>query len=71
VISPWAKQNYVDHHLVDQTSILKFIEDNWDLERIGDFSFDALAGDISPLFDFTKCKDRSLELDPKTGEVRR
>ena len=29
VISPWAKQNYIDHTLTDQTSILRFIEDNW------------------------------------------
>lgn len=71
VISPWAKENYVDHHLIDQTSILKFIEDNWDLGRIGNFSFDSLAGSISPLFDFTKHRDRNLELVPKTGEVRR
>ena len=29
VISPWARHNYVDHKLTDQTSILRFIEDNW------------------------------------------
>jgi phospholipase C len=29
VISPWAKSNFVDHTLTDQTSILRFIEDNW------------------------------------------
>jgi phospholipase C len=31
VISPYAKVNYVDHHVTDQTSILRFIEDNWNL----------------------------------------
>ncbi len=29
VISPLAKKNFVDHTLVDQTSILRFVEDNW------------------------------------------
>ncbi len=31
VISPYAKQNNVDHTLTDQTSVLRFIEDNWGL----------------------------------------
>ena len=34
VISPYAKTNFVDHTLTDQTSILRFIEDNWKLERL-------------------------------------
>jgi phospholipase C len=36
VISPYAKRNYVDHSLNDTTSILRFIEDNWKLGRLGD-----------------------------------
>src|SRR5262249_20806277 len=51
VISPWAKQNFVDHTTTDQASVLRFIEDNWDLGRIGDQSFDALAGPITNMFD--------------------
>ena len=27
IVSPWANQNYVDHHVTDQTSIIRFIED--------------------------------------------
>lgn len=54
VISPYAKRNFVDHHLTDQTSILRFIEDNWRLGRIGDQSFDARAGSLLNLFDFTR-----------------
>ena len=34
VISPFARQNYVDHTVTDQTSVLRFIEDNFDLGRI-------------------------------------
>jgi phospholipase C len=32
--SPWAKENYVDHTLTDQSSLLRFVEDNWDLNYI-------------------------------------
>ena len=53
VVSPWAKINYVDHQLTDQTSILRFIEDNWQLGRIGDQSFDERAGSILTMFNFT------------------
>ena len=35
VISPFAKQNFVDNTLTDQSSIIHFIEDNWGLPRIG------------------------------------
>lgn len=38
----------------DQTSILRFIEDNWNLGRIGDNSFDEKAGSIFNMFNFTK-----------------
>ncbi|HXI48499.1 MAG TPA: alkaline phosphatase family protein, partial [Steroidobacteraceae bacterium] len=34
VVSPWAKVNYVDHSLTDQSSILRFVEDNWNLNYI-------------------------------------
>jgi phospholipase C len=54
VISPWAKPNYVDSTLTDQTSILRFIEDNWSLGRIGGGSFDAMANPITSMFNFTQ-----------------
>ncbi len=71
VISPWAKSNYVDHALTDQTSVLKFIEDNWQLGRIGDQSFDARAGSIGNMFDFNPDAKRAPKvfLDPETGLV--
>ena len=56
MISPWAKSNYVDHTLTDQTSILRFVEDNWlGGARIGGGSFDAIAGSIDGMFDFGNC----------------
>jgi phospholipase C len=68
VISPFAKQNVVDHTVTDQSSILRFIEDNWQLGRIGDQSFDALAGSLNNMFDFQNSDGNQLFLDPTTGE---
>src|SRR5277367_1480512 len=68
VISPYAKHNYVDHRITDQSSILRFIEDNWDLGRIGNGSFDAKAGRLNGFFDFDdKDCNHKLILDPSTG----
>jgi len=54
VISPWARRNFVDHTLTDQSSVLRFIEDNWlGSERIGQGSFDSIANPINNMFDFT------------------
>ncbi|WP_245286437.1 alkaline phosphatase family protein [Bradyrhizobium sp. ARR65] len=70
VISPFAKRNFVDHTLTDQSSILRFVEDNWlNGERIGQGSFDAIAGKIDSMFDFDHKSDRKLFLDPNLGTV--
>ena len=68
IISPYAKVNYVDHEITDQTSIIRFIEDNWGLKRIGDQSFDAKAGSIMNMFNFTNSHPaKKLFLDNSTG----
>jgi phospholipase C len=69
VISPYAKQNYVDHVITDQSSITQFIETNWSLPAIGNGSNDAKAGSLLGLFDFTGRKAGKLILDPTTGEL--
>ena len=72
VVSPWARSNFVDHALTDQTSVLRFIEDNWlSGKRMGGGSFDALAGSIQTMFDFKQSNvaKRRLMLDEHTGEV--
>ena len=68
VISSYARVNFVDHSVTDQSSILRFIEDNWSLGRIGNQSFDARAGSLDNLFDFSGGHARKLFLDPTTGE---
>jgi phospholipase C len=68
VILPFAKQNFVDHTATDQTSILRFVEDNWlSGERIGGGSFDALAGPLTGMFDFPHSHADSVILDPASG----
>ena len=52
VISPYAKQNYVDHQVTDQASILRFIEDNWNLGRVGGNSADFKGRHAKWMFDF-------------------
>jgi phospholipase C len=76
VISPWAKANFVDHATTDQSSSLRFIEDNWGVGQIdgpnappaGQASFDRIAGSIEGMFDFHgKPNMARLILDPDTG----
>jgi phospholipase C len=72
LISPYARRNAVDGSLTDQTSVLRFIEDNWlGGERIGHGSFDTLAGSLNGLFDWTVPQFAPLILNPETGEPRR
>ena len=75
VVSPWAERNAVDTTLTDQSSITKFVEDNWGLPRI-DGSSDAVAGSLDGLFDFSARHGNGkgnppnagpLLLDPVTG----
>ncbi len=68
-VSPYARRNFVDHTLTDQTSVMRFIEDNWSLGRVGDQSFDAIAGSIENMFDFSRHGEpRRVFLDPVTGQ---
>jgi phospholipase C len=70
VISPFARQNFVDHTMTDQSSIVRFIEDNWlGSQRILG-SFDAIAGPINNMFDFNQSGNDRVSLDPQTGEVK-
>ncbi len=62
VISPYAKTNFIGHTTTTQTSILKFVEDNWFTGRIGDSSFDASAGNLTTLFNFTQSNNKKVLL---------
>ena len=64
-------RDYVDHRVTDQSSITRFIEDNWKLGRIGNGSTDAIAGTLDGLFNFSDEEpgNGSLFLDPLTGQI--
>jgi phospholipase C len=68
IVSPYARANFVDHVTSDQSSILRFIEDNFNLGRIGDHSFDEIAGPLTGMFDFAHRRaEAPLILDSLTG----
>jgi len=71
VISPYAKLNYVDHTLLDLSSTMHFIEDNWlGGERIGNGSFDSVNNSISNMLAIpvSSCF-RYVLLNDQTGEI--
>jgi phospholipase C len=69
VISPYSKVNSVDHTRTEQTSIIRFIEDNWRTGRIGDASFDTRATTLTAAFDFRHPNNRRVLLNPD-GSLR-
>jgi phospholipase C len=67
VISPYSKSNFVDHHESQQSSIVKFVEDNWRLGRLPG-STDRLAGSLDSMFNFgSRHLNQKLILDPTSG----
>jgi phospholipase C len=52
VISPYAKRGVIDHHLGEFSSVLRFIEDNWNLGQLT--GRDRAARDLAYDFDFTQ-----------------
>ena len=72
VISPWARHNFVDHTVTDQSSVLRFVEDNWlGGKRLGAGSFDTITNPINAMFDFNEGPRNGGRylLDPSTGLV--
>ena len=79
VISPCPRQNYVDHKLSDQASVVNFIEYNWNLPAIAGSFDQALTGtadksegvpfDLAGMFDFSNCNQPAIQLSPTTGEI--
>ncbi|HEY3632192.1 MAG TPA: alkaline phosphatase family protein [Jatrophihabitantaceae bacterium] len=62
VISPYAKTNYIDHSPTEQTSVIKFIEQNWQVNSIGDNSFDKRAGSLDGMFSFHRSNNKQVLL---------
>ena len=58
LVSPYARQGYIDSTTLDFTSVLKFIEDNWGVAPLADR--DSKANSFASGFDFTQ-KPRKAE----------
>ncbi len=80
VVSPWAKTNFVDHTVTDQSSAIAFIEKNFGLTgpivaatSSDAGSYEQYAGPLDNMFDFTQSKGEvnrhKVFIDPNTGEV--
>jgi len=70
IVSPYARHNFVDHSLTDQSSIVRFIEDNWLSGQRLLGSYDAIAGPLNNMFDFSQNSSDRVIMDPRTGEVK-
>jgi phospholipase C len=71
VVSPFAKPNFVDHTLTDQSSIIRFVEDNWlSSQRIGQGSFDTIANPINNMFNFDQTPNPKLLLNASLGTTK-
>ncbi len=70
LISPYAKSNYVDNTLTEQSSIIKFVEQNWSLGSIGAGSEDVDSGSVDNMFEFGNARRApKVILNGTTGEV--
>jgi phospholipase C len=72
VISSWANKNYIDNTITDQASVVRFIEDTFlGSKRLGGGSFDATAGTLNNMFNFTNGavvpNPTPVILNPTTG----
>jgi phospholipase C len=66
LVSPYARRGHIDSTELDFTSILKFIEENWNLEPLAER--DAKANNFLTAFDFEQTP-RSPQFLPSTRET--
>ena len=67
VLSPYAKQGYIDHQTSEFDSMLKFIEENWGLAPLT--SRDAHAPSLAGAFDFAQTTTKPDPLPLRTDCV--
>lgn len=64
IISPYAKAGYISHTQYEFASILKFIEERFDLPAMTER--DAAANDTTDSFDFTQTARAGMTLQPRS-----
>jgi len=64
VISPWAKPGFIDHTVLEFSSVLKFIEERFDLDALTVRDQD--AADLVDAFDFKHGPRAPVILQPRT-----
>ncbi len=68
VVSPFAKRAYISHTNYELGSIVRFIEDNWNLPRLG--TTDATSADfVHDFFDFTQTPREYVPIGGKYSKV--
>lgn len=65
VISPYVKQGYVSHYTYDFTSVLKFIEQRWNLKHLT--PRDDRANNMADCFDFSQTPASALVIPVPPG----
>lgn len=68
VLSPYAKQHYVSHDTYDFTSVLKFIEQRWNLKHLT--PRDRRANNMQDCFDFSQQPPAAADVIPIPGNLR-
>ncbi|HEV3091422.1 MAG TPA: alkaline phosphatase family protein [Candidatus Cybelea sp.] len=64
VIAPYAKRNYVSHNVYQFGSIIRFVEENWNLPTLGTTD-ETSASFVSDFFDFTQHPRKFASFDSK------
>ncbi len=65
LVSPYAKKGYIDSTQLDFTSVLKFIETNWNVASLQ--SRDASANNFLSAFDFKQAPRQAVLLSMSYG----
>ncbi|MGC1380264.1 MAG: alkaline phosphatase family protein, partial [Candidatus Baltobacteraceae bacterium] len=63
VVSPYAKQGYVSHTQYEFGSVVRFVEDVWNLGRLG--TTDTRAASIDDVFDFSQQPRKFTKIQAK------
>ena len=67
LVSPYAKRGYIDHTQLDFTSILKFIEENWNVAPLA--SRDGNAVSFMDAFDFSQPPRKATIVSSTRGDA--